>query len=161
MVHKHTHTHTHTFSGEGEVLNIARRRNIYLAQRTLIFGLNLETFEHSCFSLAMKRGHDETTDWSLYFICQKKSKKNLRSTSEGIDKLSSNLVEFYRLGSLKINISRISTFFIGDDPNIKETLETNPGLYRHDCALNYKNDELEALKKRFVSTGPCSTISKL
>ena len=109
----------------------------------------------------MKRSHDETTDWSLCFICQKKSKINLRSTSEGIDKLSSNLLEFYRFGSLKINFCRISTSFIGDDPNIKETLEKNSGLYHHDCASNYKNRELEALKKTFVSTGLYSTNSKL
>ena len=56
---------------------------------------------------------------------KQQSKVNLRSTSESIDKLSSNLLEFYRLGSLKINISRISTSFLGDGPNIKETLEKN------------------------------------
>ena len=63
-----------------------------------------------------------------------------RSTSEGNDKLSSNLLQLYRLGSLKINISRISTSFIGDDPNIKVTLE--------------KNRELEALKKRLSRQDP-------
>ena len=104
----------------------------------------------------MKRSHDETTDWSLCFICQKKrSKVNLHSTSEGIDKLSSNLLELYHLGILLINF-RISTSFIGDGPNIKEMLETNSGLYHHDCALNYKNRELEALKKRLSRQDPAA-----
>ena len=109
---------------------------------------------HFCFSFAMKRSHDETTDWSLRFICQKKSKVNLRSAS-GIYKLS-YLLEFYRLGSLKINISRISTSFIGDDPNIKKKLEKNSGLYHHDCASNYKNRELEGLKKRLSRQDPAA-----
>ena len=71
----------------------------------------------------MKRSHsDEKVNRDLYFICQNHIKdKKLRSTPSGINTLSQNLLEFYRLGGLKFQASRISSKIVDGVPNIQET----------------------------------------
>ena len=69
----------------------------------------------------MKRSHsDEKVNWDLCFVCQNHIKdKKFRPAPSGINTLSQKLLEFYRLGGLKFEFSRISSTFIDGVPNIQ------------------------------------------
>ena len=97
----------------------------------------------------MKRSLPENdTNWKLCFICQQKTKEKLRSTPDGITKLSASLIEFYKIDALKFDISRISTFSENNIPQIEANLKTHSAQYHHNCADKYNQRELEAAKAK-------------
>ena len=105
--------------------------------------------------IIMNKISNETKNWSLCFMCQKKKNgdKNSNaphSTVDGIKTLSSNnIVEIYKYGGrLDLDINRISTEMIeGEQPNVETTtLTQNSAKYHHNCSSKYKKRSVESAK---------------
>ena len=65
----------------------------------------------------------------------------------GYSSLAENLMEFYELGQLPIQLERLD-----EGQGIEMTTVANNALYHHSCRLKYKNTKLKRAEKLQITS---------
>ena len=80
-------------------------------------------------------------NWTLCFLCQKRKRKedDLRSTVEGIEKLSKMLEAFQNVNGLKFSLDSLK----GNHDSVEAAPKQNNAKYHKNCYNDYKLSKLE------------------
>ena len=101
------------------------------------------------------------TDWKLCVICQNDDDdKEIPSSDEGCLSLANNLIEFWKIGQLGIDLKCLASDFKNGQPLLYNVFNEKEVQYHKDCHRKYNKQKLQRQKAKICKLEQCDTVAR-